>query len=197
MNEIAVYEDYYFAAELSPGWLQTRMNTIIRCHRKDLKLNFANHFVEGGFISQVPKYNAGYTDKITVKYISNIVRKRFEGVFICQVQQNEQEFPDNTFIIVGWEAPLFGSARIYTVLVEAERYEVKWDMRHMKEQNKSFRGRFKYTRRISESWSLGNNAKIKLIAELGGNKDYYLMITICRDEPNDEGYLPARIAPKR
>jgi CTP-dependent riboflavin kinase len=65
-------------------------------------------------------------EKIKVKYISYLFINEFRGVSICQVQQVESEFPDDTFIIVGWEAPRFGSVRIYTVLVETRRDNFKW-----------------------------------------------------------------------
>jgi hypothetical protein len=184
------------AAESGPGWLQTSMNIIIKCDHKDLKLKFNNHLVKGGFVSQAPDQNVGYTNEIDVGYISNTIRKKFEGVLICQVQ-SESELPDDTFIMVGWDAPLIGSARIYTFLAETRNEEVKWDSKSMRDLHKSFHTRFKkYTRSIAESWSLGNNIKIKLITDLGGDKDYYLKIVICENELNDEGHLPVQIAPK-
>jgi hypothetical protein len=195
--QTVLYKNIEDAAESSPGWFRTSMNIIVKCDRRDLKLRFANHFVEGGFVNRVPDWDAGYVDELGAVYISRISRKKFEGVFICQVQ-NEQEFPYDVFIMIGWEALRSGSVRIYTILVETERGEAVWDPGFMREQKKSFRGRLKtYAKRIEESWSLGNNTNIKLITELGGDKTYCLKITIYEDEPCDRGYLPIRIAPKR
>jgi hypothetical protein len=54
--------------------------------------------------------------------------------------------------MVGWDTPLSGSARTYAVLVETEGDKVKWDMKFMKDQHKSFRGWLKsYTKSIEES----------------------------------------------
>jgi hypothetical protein len=68
----------------------------------------------------------------------------------------------------------------------------------MKDLHESFRNRFKHTKRIDESWSLENDIMIKLIADLGGDKEYTLKITICKDEPtNGTDNLPIRISLKR
>jgi hypothetical protein len=160
-----------------------------------MKLKFGNPLTEGGFVSQAPNQDAGHTDRISTVYISDKFRKRFGGVFICQVQ-SEQELPDGTFIMVGWEAPLFGSARFYTVLVETRYGEVRWEPRFMRDQHRLFHNRLrKYTGSIAEAWSLGNNAKIKLITDLGGDKDYNIKITIHEDEPDYENTnFPVRIA---
>jgi hypothetical protein len=111
--------------------------------------------------------------------------------------QSKQELQDDTFIVVGWKAPLIGSARIYTVLAETGRGETMWDQKAMKDLYESFRGRFReYTKPIEESWSLGNNTSIKLIIGLGGDKDYCLKMTIHEDESND-GDFPVQIIPRR
>jgi hypothetical protein len=68
----------------------------------------------------------------------------------------------------------------------------------MRDQHTSFHDRLKtYTKRIEESWTLGNNTNIKLITDLGGDSDYCLKITIHEDEPNYGDYLPIRIELKR
>jgi hypothetical protein len=70
---------------------------------------------------------------------------------ICQIW-SEQELPDNTFIMLGWEAPRSGSAQIYTVLVETGSEEVKWDVMHVRDQYVSFHNRLrKYTKSVAES----------------------------------------------
>jgi hypothetical protein len=63
------------ATESAPGWIRTSMNISIKCEHRSLRLNFSNHLVFGGFISQAPEQNSGYTKQIDVKYTSNIFRK--------------------------------------------------------------------------------------------------------------------------
>jgi hypothetical protein len=186
------------AAESATKWLQASINIIVECDHNDLKLRFSNHLIMGGFVNQAPDQNVGYVDKINVEYISNVFRKGFEGVLICQIQLNGSEFPGNTFIMVGWDAPLVGSARIYAVLVETERDKVKWDMKFMKDQHKSFRGWLKsYTRPVETSWFLRNNIDIKLIIERENDRNYHLKIAIHENRPRDRDNLPIRIISQR
>jgi hypothetical protein len=122
------------------------MSIIIRCDREDLKLKFRNHFLGGGFVIQAPQQNAEYANEVNAIYNSNVFRKRFEGALICQVQPSEAEFPNDTFIMAGWEAPLFGSAQIYIILVEARNKGAKWNSNSIKYQHKLFYNRLrKYT----------------------------------------------------
>jgi hypothetical protein len=184
--------------EGAPGLLQVSMNINIKCDHKDLVLRPVNYLVVNGVVSQPPTQNVDYADEISIAYTSYIVRRRFEGIFICQIRQRKSKFPDDTFIIVYWEALCFGSVRIYTILVETGSSDFKWYSMGMKEQHESFRGRLKTcTKPIEESWSLGNNINIRLIANLGGDKDYNLKIAICKDEPSNEDYIPIQIVPKR
>jgi hypothetical protein len=144
-------------------------------------------------------YLGRHIEEINARYISNTFRKKFEGVLICQVQSSESEFPDDTFIMVGWEVSLFRSARFYTVLVETGHDEVVWDLESMRDQHRSFHNRLgEHPESIVESWTLGINTKIRLIADLAGNKDYNLKIAIREDEPEDEDAdYPIRVALKR
>jgi hypothetical protein len=198
LGEAAAGEAMNAAAEGAPGLIRTSMNIIIQCDRKDLKLRFRNHFVKGGAVSQSPDRGADYTKQIKTEYISDFFRKGLKGLLICQVQRNESEFSDDTFIAVGWKAPLTGSAQIYVVLVEAGRDDFSWEPMSAKDLYDSFRGRFKtYTKEFKETWSLENNTNIKLTTGLGGDKDYNLKVTSHEDELNDGDYLPVRITPKR
>jgi hypothetical protein len=198
VDQVVADEAIKNAAEPNSGWFQTSMNITVKCDYKDLKLRFNSHLIKGGFVSQAPNQGTGYTDEINVKYDSNILRRGFKGVLICQVQQSEQEFPYDTFIVIVWKAPLTGPARIYTTLVETGYSNSTWDEKSMKDLYKSFRSQFKpYTKLIEESWSLGNNTNIKLITNLGGDEDYYLKITIHEDRPSSRNYLPVLVAPKR
>jgi hypothetical protein len=139
------------AAESATGSMQTSMNIVVKCDRKDLKLKFANHFVEGGAANNVPKREDDCADEIEVKYISNILGKGLKGILICKVQQTEQEFPDETLIIVGWEVSRFGfgPVRTYTVLGEAEQGDLKYEEGLMKYLRRFLRGRLReYTEPI-------------------------------------------------
>jgi hypothetical protein len=101
--------------------------------------------------------------------------------------------------MVGWEAPRFGSARIYTVVAETGRREVRWDPKFVKVQHTAFHNRLKtYIKPIADFWSLGNNTNIKLVTDLGGDQDYNLKVTICEDNAsNENNNYPPRIAPAR
>jgi hypothetical protein len=175
---------------------QANMNISIKCDHKDLKLKFDNHFIKGGHADREPD-NTRYTNKIDVGYLSYTFRKKFKGLLIFKLQQREQEFPDDTFVMVGWEVPRFRPVQIYTVVVETRHRNVGWDTVHMRNQDKSFHNRIKpYTKPIEELWSLGNNTKIKLITKLEGDKDYRLKITICEDNTSNNNH-PVRVEPTR
>jgi hypothetical protein len=115
---------------------------------------------------------------------------------VCQIQKTASEFPNNAFIIVGWEAPLIGFARSYIVLVETGHNFV-WDLESMMGLHSLFYNKFRrYTESISESWTLGNNTKIKVITGPGGDGYYNLKITIREDELDDENTnYPIQFAP--
>jgi hypothetical protein len=198
LAQAAAGEAMNAAAEGGTGLFQTSMTIRVKCYREDLMLKFANHFIEGGFVSQAPNRESNeQLSEIHTVYISKFFRKGLKGVLICQVE-SEKALPDDTFIVIGWTAPLTGSVQIYTVLVETGPGDFTWDQKSVKDLYDSFRGRFKtYTKEFKETWSLGNNTNIKLTTGLGGDREYNLKVTIHEDDSSDGDYLPIQITPKR
>jgi hypothetical protein len=186
------------AIESAPAWIRTSMKITIKCDCEDLRLKIGNYFVKGGSVNQPPDRSIEYTNEIEIRHTSNIVRKGFKGLLVCQVESTKSEFPDATFIVVGWKAPLTGSAQIYTLLVETRRDNPAWDEKSMRGLYESLHGQFSpYTDEIKEAWSLENNTYIELTTVLCGNRDYNLDITIDNARKSNESCLPIWFGSKK
>jgi hypothetical protein len=177
--------------------LQIGIKVVVKSKHQNLKLKFVNHFIDGGHVGTYVS-DVECTDEINAVYIANVIRRSFKGALICQLQ-SKSAFPNDTFIIVGWETSIFRDPRRCLIVVETECNNSIWDEQFLKDKYKSLHNQYMTcTKHAVETWRLGNDEVIRLTSSLGYDKNYWLMITISEGESSDKlDNIPVWIAKDR
>jgi hypothetical protein len=137
------------------------MKPTIECTFYDLEIKLINQFVEGDFV-KASIVNTEYLDKFDSTYITNVIRWGSQGAFICQIQSKSELSRDN-FVIVGWEVPIFGTPRTYSIVIDASDYKLKWDSSTLRNKHNSLCHFFMMSdQHVEEDWLLENDEIIKL-----------------------------------